>query len=87
VPTRPLIGGNTPMAPPDVPDDGSPLTVPVARALMAGHRSRSGVLRLFGARSKTRGQVVDGRAAPSAGSRWPRPARRGGVPTVLIPPT
>ncbi len=61
VPTRPLASGNTPPpnsgpARPAVPDDDSPISAPVARALIATADDRDGVFHalLRGLRSKTR---------------------------------
>lgn len=59
VPRRPLVSGNTPLpAPPvpDVPDDGSPLNVPTARALMSAATDRDKVFTILlrALRSRTR---------------------------------
>src|SRR5690606_33201958 len=60
VPRRPLASGNTPLSAPhpvpDVPDDGSPVNVPTARALMSAATDRDKVFMILlrALRSKAR---------------------------------
>lgn len=93
VPTRPLVSGNTPLQPPpppDVPDDGSPLTVPVARALMAAATDRDRVFfaLLRALRNKCRWAgllTVQGGAAIGRVALAEPGMDVAAMPTVLIP--
>ncbi len=93
VPTRPLASGNTPLSVPpvpDVPDDGSPLSVPIARALMAAATDRDRVfvalLRALRGRTRWAGLLtVQGGAAIGRIALADDGLDIAAMPSVLIP--
>ncbi|HUQ06459.1 MAG TPA: hypothetical protein VM261_28340 [Kofleriaceae bacterium] len=93
VPTRPLVSGNTPLsAPPvpDVPDDGSPLLVPTARALLSAATDRDKVFMILlrALRSKARWAgllTVQGGAAIGRIALADHGLDISAMPSVLIP--
>ena len=94
VPRRPLASGNTPLSAPhpvpDVPDDGSPVNMPTARALMSAATDRDKVFTILlrALRSKTRWAgllTVQGGAAIGRIALAEDGLDTSAMPSVLIP--